>query len=400
MQVTLRTTLPTGLLAVAALTGCLGGGFELPDDPIIDVSYASVYVGAFHACGLSTDGDAYCWGSNGFGQLGTGDGVDKIVPRPASGDLTFASLALGGGHTCGLTQQLTAYCWGRNGEGQLGIGTAELPEVEPQEVVTDLDFTSVVTGGAHTCGITPAGTAWCWGFAGFAGSGQLGNGESGTLEFRVAPDSVLTDILFSVISAGNDHTCALAQDNKAYCWGEGQDGQLGNNGTLSQTLPVAVDSDLFFAEIDAGASHTCALTFDGTAYCWGRGDSGQLGIGVAGSRTVPTLVDTDQTFSKISAGGSHTCAVALDGSVYCWGLNARGEIGDGTIIGRFAPVPAQTTVRFESIEAGLGFFDTVTCGTSTASVLYCWGYGGFGQLGRNDILDQLTPAPVAGQPGT
>jgi alpha-tubulin suppressor-like RCC1 family protein len=52
----------------------------------------------------------------------------------------------------------------------------------------------------------------------------------------------LTDANVAQISAGiNGHTCALTTAGKAYCWGAGSFGQLGNGGITNQLTPVAVD---------------------------------------------------------------------------------------------------------------------------------------------------------------
>ena len=84
-----------------------------------------VHPGLFHACALNPFNVAFCWGSNEFGQLGTGSGSFSQVPARVVGGLHFASLTVPttGWHSCGVTTDNRAYCWGRNAEGQLGDGT-------------------------------------------------------------------------------------------------------------------------------------------------------------------------------------------------------------------------------------------------------------------------------------
>ena len=77
--------------------------------------------GAFHTCGVATNGAAYCWGNNFDGQLGTGTG-HETVPTAVAGGLTFASVSTSWFHTCGLTTSGVGYCWGDNVFGQLGDG--------------------------------------------------------------------------------------------------------------------------------------------------------------------------------------------------------------------------------------------------------------------------------------
>jgi alpha-tubulin suppressor-like RCC1 family protein len=41
------------------------------------------------------------------------------------GGLFFSQVSAGGGHTCGRTPGGVAYCWGYGGNGALGSGTTE-----------------------------------------------------------------------------------------------------------------------------------------------------------------------------------------------------------------------------------------------------------------------------------
>src|SRR5207249_1684911 len=89
------------------------------------VSFAAVTAGAGHTCGVTAAGTAYCWGRNGFGQLGDGATTSRSSPvrveaRAGGG---CAAVTAGAVHTCGVTAAGTAFCWGRNVEGQLGDGT-------------------------------------------------------------------------------------------------------------------------------------------------------------------------------------------------------------------------------------------------------------------------------------
>ena len=98
-------------------------------------AYSAVEAGATHTCGLTTEREAYCWGTNVSGELGSGSpsGLEPCPigrycsPRPLAvlGGLVFRSLQAGGGHSCGATAGVVAFCWGRNDQGQVGDGTTD-----------------------------------------------------------------------------------------------------------------------------------------------------------------------------------------------------------------------------------------------------------------------------------
>ena len=84
---------------------------------------AKLSSGGFHICGISEDGRAFCWGNNRQGQLGTGKSSAPLVPEAVSGNLRFASISAGFfAHTCGVSVEGDAYCWGNNAHGQCGTG--------------------------------------------------------------------------------------------------------------------------------------------------------------------------------------------------------------------------------------------------------------------------------------
>ena len=74
-----------------------------------------------YTCGITTAGQAYCWGYGSNGRLGDGQTDRQTSPTPVTGGLLFSSLD-GASQTCGATTQGAAYCWGRGGP-KLGIGT-------------------------------------------------------------------------------------------------------------------------------------------------------------------------------------------------------------------------------------------------------------------------------------
>ncbi|MEA2610160.1 MAG: hypothetical protein QOJ75_2403, partial [Chloroflexota bacterium] len=152
------------------------------------------------------------------------------------------------------------------------------------------------------------------------------------------------------ISAGSAHTCAVASNGTAWCWGSNDHGQLGDGTTLERHRPVQVTrtGGLYLTgivAISAGANDTCALTAGGSAWCWGANDRGQLGDGSTVDRHAPVRVTraagvnlAGVTTISTAAWAGHTCSTTSGGAAWCWGSNGHGELGDGTVIDRHRAV--------------------------------------------------------------
>ena len=158
---------------------------------------------------------------------------------------------------------------------------------------------------------------------------------------------------FVQLSAGHRHTCAIASDNKAYCWGQNTYGQLGNGTTSNSSTPVAVSASGVLAgktikQISSSGYHSCAIASDDKVYCWGFNNRGQLGDGTTTNSNVPVAVNTSgalagKTISQLSANGYHTCVIDSDGKAYCWGLGLSGQLGQGTATDSSVPVAVNTS---------------------------------------------------------
>jgi alpha-tubulin suppressor-like RCC1 family protein len=71
------------------------------------------------------------------------------------------------------------------------------------------------------------------------------------------------------VSTGENHTCAVSTDNRAFCWGLNGAGQLGDGTQTTRLRPRAVVGGLLFDQVSAGLGGTCGRTMGGRAYCWG-----------------------------------------------------------------------------------------------------------------------------------
>lgn len=320
-----------GALSAENAAGLLACAEDVADGP--DVDFVYIDAGAEHTCALTTAGAAYCWGLNAVGQLGDGTNTDSNTPVAVSGGLSFVVISAGTAHTCGLTTTGAAYCWGRNAAGQLGDGT-NTDSNTPVAAGGALSFADIDAGGLHTCGVTSGGDAYCWGEN---GPGALGDGTNTTSNTPMAV-AAEPDLEFASISAGNVHTCALTTAGNAYCWGGNLTGRLGDGSNTDSNTPKVVLGGLSFAGISARSIHTCGMTTAGTAYCWGDNDWGELGDGTNIDSNTPVAVEGTLSFTHVDAGGIHTCGVTPAGNAYCWGGNDRGQLGDGTNTDSTSPV--------------------------------------------------------------
>ena len=344
------------VITTLAAAGFVGGlAFAQPVAAATASPVVALAAGDKHTCALHADGAVQCWGGNDFGQLGNPEveSSPRPVPVHMPDGVFVVAIDAGAFHTCALTRDHRVYCWGSNGYGQLGIGSS-MSSMFPQLVTlapTTAVASDITAGGFTTCVSMSNGTAQCW------GRNQYGEVGDATRVLRNTPTSVIGITDAVDIDAGVNHVCVLRSVGRAQCWGRAADGRTGDatfpdvaevsaggahtcmrttvgalrcwgSNTYGQLTPNNIDSGV--TRVSTGGAHTCVATEAGTVRCWGDTSFGQLGasnVVVEGRSVVETV-----------AGARHSCARLDDASVWCWGDSVAGQAGDHSLTLSTTPV--------------------------------------------------------------
>lgn len=247
----------------------------------------AVTAGGNHTCGLTSSGGVICWGFNGGGQLGNGTTTNSNTPVDVSGLASGAqTIAAGGNHTCALTSTGGVKCWGFNNYGQLGDGTTTTSSTPVDVSGLASGVQAIAAGMNHTCALISGGGVKCWGLN---SSGQLGNGNLTSSSTPVDVSGLASGV--QAVSAGGNSTCALLSNAPAKCWGNNEKGQLGDGTLTNRNTPVEVSGLASGGQaISVNGFHTCALAGNGRAKCWGLDLYGELGVGTISVQTTPVRV--------------------------------------------------------------------------------------------------------------
>jgi alpha-tubulin suppressor-like RCC1 family protein len=347
-------------------------------------------LGAFHSCAITEVGAPSCWGQNDTGQLGDATTTNRLVATPPFGiPGGVRTMSAGFTHTCAVTDAGDALCWGNGFNGELGTGTTTSTSVPIEVSVVSEPVIGIALGSNTTCVVVTGGGVHCWGGGGL---GQLGNGAFND-SLTAVPVTGLASGALELAGSDGEHTCARLSSG-VRCWGANNTGQLGDGTTIPRSTPVEVSGlPRGIVGIELGFEFGCAVTDDGEAWCWGSNSGGQLGDGTTTFRPTPVRVmGLPAAVSEIATGQSHTCARLVDGEAVCWGSGADGQLGTGATSSSLTPVPVLAPAAVTRIAAG----DRHTCAAFADGEVRCWGLNTSGQLGDGSTTNRNTPVEVVG----
>jgi len=215
-------------------------------------------------CAVLAGGTVDCWGLNQHGQLGNGTSTGpentcnayssqlpcSTSPVPVQGITTATQVSVGLYSTCALLAGGSVECWGDNSSGELGDGMANGPgcggycSTTPVQVQGIANATQISVGGGFACALLSGGSIDCWGdgyYWGQLGSGPVSPDVCNGYPCSTSPLRVSGITNATQVSLGPATACAAFATGGIDCWGNGDQGQLGNGATTGSDVPVPVN---------------------------------------------------------------------------------------------------------------------------------------------------------------
>ncbi|WHN65977.1 hypothetical protein [Cysteiniphilum sp. QT6929] len=303
---------------------------QMPQDVVLETIIAAEDT----SCALDNTGQAYCWGNNNDGKTGTANGDNGNILQPtkvAQNGVTFKSIVGGQFHLCAISGNEELYCWGSNQDNQLATAIPSDENIDHPVVIPRGDIPAsetvkqVAVSTTQTCALASNNWIYC--------STETRDKDKASQLTAIAQGALPQGAHYTKIQSGYDYFCGLASDNHAYCWGRNLRGQLGDNTTIDRTTPVqvkagAIPANATLQDISANFRTTCLLA-DNKAYCFGDNENYDLGIGNTTQNRVPVavaqgLLAQDETVKSLAG---NNCFISSQDKAYCWGNNENYKTG-------------------------------------------------------------------------
>lgn len=212
--------------------------------------------------------------------------------------------------------------------------------------------------------------------------------------------SILSNLKPIHIAGGSKSLFVVSQDGNLYACGEGTNGRLGlghnNNVSSPQQVPVINQYIVKKVAVHSGGKHAMAITLDGKIFSWGEGEDGKLGHGNRLTLEKPKLIESLRTkrVRDIACGSAHSAAITSQGELYTWGLGEYGRLGHGDNNTLLKPKLIQKLVGQRVVQVACGSRDAQTLCLTEDGLVYSWGDGDFGKLGRGGSDGCSVPHPI------
>lgn len=299
----------------------------------------SVVGGNRNGYAVTSDGTAWEWGDDQYGELGHGEtsATDQLTPIAVPGLANVVSIAAAEGSAYALTSDGTVFSWGEGGDGELGTGSSP-SNASPAQVPGLTGVVAVAAGTSSAYALRSDGTVYGWGFDREA---ELGDGGSDTPRQSPVQIPGLTDIV--AITAGGTTAFALHADGTVSGWGDNTKGYLGTT-TTAGSMPALIPGISAVTQLVDGGQTTFALRADGTVWSWGASTAGQSGTGANTDVATPTQIPDMTGVEAIGATEFNGYAILAGGVVKVWGSNYHHGVGDGSLstVNRLTPITASS----------------------------------------------------------
>jgi len=293
--------------------------------------WATVSAGNVHSLAVKTNGTLWSWGNGQFGQLGNGIFNSATANVTQVGTATdWLTVSAGNRFSLAIKTNGTLWSFGLNNLGQLGINNT-IDQNLPVQVGSASNWVKIDAGNQHALAIDNLGFIYAWGNNTF---GQFGNGTNTN---SLVPIVVSSANNWTEVSAGFDHSMALNTNGILYTFGNNTNGQLcdGTNTASNTMIPISFSGAGTVSQyiaISAGNNFSLAIKNDNTLWSGGLNNSGQLALGNNSNTNVLNQVGSNNNWFLISAGDIHSLAMETSTSLWSAGRNLEGQLGIGTFV--------------------------------------------------------------------
>lgn len=228
-------------------SGQIGDGTTTQRNTAVQVTgltgIVAIAAGRESSYALQSDGAGggvvWAWGGNTYGQLGDGSTASRFTPVRVLGVSNASAIAADkdGHFAVAIGGDGKVYGWGQNAEGQLGLGFGTTVTTATA-VPTVAGARLIAAGASYALTVDATARAWAWGAA---SSGALGLGPVAGGQLTIVPGRSDVGGVLS-LAAGQAHSLAAQPNGSVRAFGTNGSGQLGNGATGTELGGVAVSS--------------------------------------------------------------------------------------------------------------------------------------------------------------